>query len=83
MQKAKIPAPFQRPSIDLSAPKEWREVEWGTLEVGDLIAEKGVVVRVMYRDKNYSQLSVGLPDSKTVSAASDFLVKAFVPAHIG
>jgi hypothetical protein len=44
---AHIPKPFKRPGIDLSTTrkKEWREVEAQDIEVGDLVRDRGLVVK--------------------------------------
>jgi hypothetical protein len=45
--KARIPTPFQRQRIELSTPaKAWRNVQIVALEVGDVIAEYGIVKKI-------------------------------------
>ena len=42
------PKPFKRPSIDLDRgkSKEWRDEYVDTLAVGDMIQDKGLIVRI-------------------------------------
>lgn len=45
----KKPAPFKRPSIDIGKHgREWKEVMVCDLEIGDIVAGKGLVVDVRY-----------------------------------
>ncbi len=72
------PKPFQRPSIDLDndVRREWHEVRWLDLQVGDTVADYGTLRKV---DRMTPDFSVFHFDHKEASnMRPDVTVKAFV-----
>lgn len=64
--------------ITQNVDREWRDVYPESLQVGDLVAEKGMIIYHSLTCRNEVYIEAGVPESKEFYLDKDTKVKAFV-----